>query len=211
MPRRTKFKPVVFLAFEYDREEEYLNSQAKKGWQLIKGGMLYHIYEKCDQEYRYKLDYNTKLRKNSDDYSRYLSFFYEQGWEPINKTTNGWHYFRKKYIPGAAKEDYYIYSDDTSLKEMLNGWIKVARAMQIYFILYLVLSLIAFINRINLQSGIEAFLSLLSITFMQVGILIMNDKKVNSKAKASLGIYSSYLMFGLILTLLSFMMYLLYK
>lgn len=211
MAAQTKFKPTMFLAFDYDREEEYLNTMSGKGWQLKKGGMFFHLYEKCIESYRYKLDYNTKVKMNSDDYSRYLSFFSEQGWEHVNSTTNGWHYFRKKYSPDIADDEYNIYTDDTSLKEMLIRWIKLAHLMQIYFAFYLIISLSDFIDDRDITSGIAAILGLLSIALMQIGVKIMKEKKVNSKVKSSLGIHGSYIIVNGILILLILMIYLLFK
>nr|WP_279380743.1 DUF2812 domain-containing protein [Mobilitalea sibirica] len=59
------------MAWEYDRDEAYINSMAEKGWQLIKGGLFHHTYKKSDEIYRYKLDFNAKINFEIDSGRRY--------------------------------------------------------------------------------------------------------------------------------------------
>ena len=91
---------------------------SEKGWQLVKGGLFSNLYQKNeDLRYRFQIDYNPKIQ----DMGRYIETFREQGWEYVNSTINGWHYFRKLYDE-AAGEDYEIYNDSQSLKEMQAKW-----------------------------------------------------------------------------------------
>ena len=76
-------------------------------------------------EYRYALDFNQDI----DDPARYRATFAEQGWEYLNSTFHGWHYFRKVYDPSAPEEEYQIYTDTVSGKEMADRWRRIARIL----------------------------------------------------------------------------------
>lgn len=125
----------LYAAWEYEKEEEDLNEASKAGWQLIKGGCFSSTFRKDDAiRYMYQLDYMPNMK----DRSRYIEVFKEQGWEYINSTFNGWHYFRKRYEEGTNVEDYKIYTDKQSLYEMQNRWI---RMITVLFFFNLILSI----------------------------------------------------------------------
>lgn len=112
----------VYSAWDYTREIEDLNKMSENGWQLVKGGLFSNKFKKnADIRYKYQLDYNTKI----DDMGRYIETFREQGWEYVNSTFNGWHYFRKLY--DATSDDYEIYNDSQSLKEMQAKWQNIGK------------------------------------------------------------------------------------
>ena len=46
--------------------------------------------------------------------------------EYLNSTFNGWHYFRKAYDPSLPEEEYQIYTDTASGKEMADRWRRIA-------------------------------------------------------------------------------------
>lgn len=113
----------VYAAWDYARETEDLNKQSDKGWHLMKGGLFSNTFKKNDSlRYRYQLDYNT----NVEDMGRYIETFREQGWEYVNSTWNGWHYFRKLYDPSLPAAEYEIYNDSESLREMQGRWKRAA-------------------------------------------------------------------------------------
>jgi hypothetical protein len=210
MKVRRKHKITMYLAWDYDREEAYMNSMAAQGWQLKKGGLFHHTYEKSDGLYRYKLDFNSKVTLNPDEYNRYLTIFEEQGWEQINATINGWHYFRKLYEPGTDEEDYELYTDTSSLKEMLGRWNKIARMLQIFYFIYLLFNIIYYSEYGNLISQIASILGLLAIVMFQVGIYSMKGKKLSSSnKKSSKGTYAGYVLFSGIVVSFLIMLYLL--
>ncbi len=96
----------IYAAWDYTKEIEDLNKESENGWQLIKGGCFHSVFERDEGVvYRYQLDYNDKI----DNRMRYIETFNEQGWEYINSTFNGWHYFRKIYVPGTDEREYDIY------------------------------------------------------------------------------------------------------
>lgn len=95
MARQYKTAHKVYTAWNYQKEIEDLNKASEQGWQLIKGGCFSSKFKwNPDVCYRYQIDYPGKV----EDMGRYIETFREQGWEFINATFNGWHYFRKAYI-----------------------------------------------------------------------------------------------------------------
>lgn len=113
--KNIKVERAVYAAWDYELELDHLNEMSDKGWQLIHGGCFHTKYERDDSVvYRYQLDHNMKIENRM----RYIDTFREQGWEYINSTFNGWHYFRKPYDPAKPKEEYEIYSDRPSKQEM---------------------------------------------------------------------------------------------
>ncbi|MDF2821080.1 MAG: hypothetical protein K0R15_1521 [Clostridiales bacterium] len=204
---KTKNKIKMYLAWNYDKEEEYINSMSKKGWQLKKGGLFHHSYEKNDTPYRYKIDFNTKVKMSFEEHCRYISIFEEQGWEYINSTINGWHYFRKLYVPGSSEEDYEIYTDNISLKEMLSRWTVIARFFQAFYLFYSILYISHYFKSKNTIYGMIALFTFLAFILFGVGIRIMKKKKAHPKVKLSKG-YGVYLLVGTMLISFSLMLYL---
>ena len=124
--KKTRNSYKTYAAWEFDREIQDLEEQSKNGWQLIKGGCFHSKFSFDDTvRYRYALDFNQGI----EDPARYRETFAEQGWEYINSTFNGWHYFRKAYDPSLPEEEYQIYTDTASRKEMANRWKRVARIL----------------------------------------------------------------------------------
>lgn len=113
--KNIKVERAVYAAWDYELELEHLNEMSEKGWQLIHGGCFHTKYERNENVvYRYQLDHNMKIENRM----RYIDTYREQGWEYINSTFNGWHYFRKVYDPAKPAEEYEIYSDRPSKEEM---------------------------------------------------------------------------------------------
>ena len=122
--KKTKTSYKAYAAWEFDREVQDLEERSRNGWQLIKGGCFHSKFSFDDSvQYRYALDFNQDIT----DPMRYRETFADQGWEFINSTFNGWHYFRKAYDPSLPEEEYQIYTDTASRKEMADRWRRVAR------------------------------------------------------------------------------------
>lgn len=147
------YKRVIGLysAWDYTREIENLNRMSQKGWQLVKGGVFSCKFMKNENLcYCYQLDYNSKI----EDMGRYIETFREQGWEYINSTFNGWHYFRKIYDKSNSVEDYEIYNDSESLKEMQGKWQKAAGRLLIILIAAGILELVVTLLHYTLPTAI---------------------------------------------------------
>ncbi|MBR6643342.1 MAG: DUF2812 domain-containing protein [Lachnospiraceae bacterium] len=115
-----KRKFGFYAAWNYELEIEDLNKMSADGWQLIKGGCFSSKFKKnTELQYRYQLDFHPRI----EDKGRYIETFREQGWEYVNSTINGWHYFRKLYDVTKPEEEYEIFTDIRSIKEMNNRWV----------------------------------------------------------------------------------------
>ena len=160
----------VYAAWDYTREIEDLNKMSDNGWQLIKGGLFSNRYKKNDSmRYRYQLDFNTKI----EDMGRYIETFREQGWEYVNSTFNGWHYFRKLY--DKAGDDYEIYNDSESLKEMQSKWQRMGTAFTVMLALMAVLELISTIRHFRLHSAILTLTLIIEAIVIGRGVFVLRN------------------------------------
>ena len=128
-----KTKIGVYSAWNYELEIEDLNRASKEGWQLVKGRSFSHKYRRdTGVQYRYQLDFQPGV----EDMGRYIETYREQGWEYINSTFNGWHYFRKLYDPSLPEEHYEIFTDMASFNEMNRRWSIIATIIAIFLGIY---------------------------------------------------------------------------
>lgn len=135
--RMTSYK--VYGVWEYEQEITDLNNRSAMGWQLEKGGCFHSKFIRNEKvRYLYQLDYAPKLENKE----RYLSFFREQGWEYINSTYNGWHYFRREYQENMPYEEAEIYTDQESLLEMQGRYYRGIRFFAILFLIFAVVGAI---------------------------------------------------------------------
>lgn len=124
MKTKTSFK--MYPAWAYEREIADLNERSRQGWQLVRGGCFRSKFAFDDGAvYRYALDFDQDIK----DPVRYRETYAEQGWEFINDTFNGWHFFRKKYDPALPEEEYHIYTDEESVRQMESRWRRLLTTM----------------------------------------------------------------------------------
>lgn len=174
---KTSFR--FYTAWDYDKEEKWLNKESEQGWQLTKGGCFHSKFIKNENiRYIYKLDYNGSFIRNSQEKQRYIDFFEEQGFEFINNTFNGWIYFRKEYKECNAEEEYEIYTDKTSLTEMLNRWILIAKTM------ITILGVMSFFY-IGLSVFNKEYILFVDVILFVSMILFLNNGIKKMKAKLS--------------------------
>jgi hypothetical protein len=107
--RRTIHK--FFLAWNYEKEEKWLNEMSAKGLQLVSVGYCKYVFEEgVKYEYSYKMEYHPD--SSQDKRSSYIQFLEETGIEYIGSILD-WVYFRKKATDGVFE----IYSDiDSEIK-----------------------------------------------------------------------------------------------
>ena len=160
----------VYSAWDYTREIEDLNKMSDNGWQLIKGGCFSNRYKKNDSmRYRYQLDFNPKI----EDMGRYIETFREQGWEYVNSTFNGWHYFRKHY--DQAGDDYEIYNDSESLKEMQSKWQKMGISSTVTLVLFALLELILSIRYFRIHSALLTLTMIIEAIVIGRGVFVLRN------------------------------------
>lgn len=138
-----------YAVWEYKREENDLNEASKNGLQLVKGGCFHSVFRKDNSiRYIYQLDYCPKI----SDKNRYIECFQDAGWEYVNSTFNGWHYFRRPYDPELSKEDTKIYTDLDSLYAMENRWCRLLRFLSIFTLLMGLLYIGMLLYRFNVTN-----------------------------------------------------------
>lgn len=177
MSEQTKTSFAAYAAWNVEIEELTLNRQSAHGWQLKKGGCFHTVYTADDSvRYMHKIDYNPDMTKESEEKERYIEMFEQQGWEYINSTYNGWHYFRKSYDEKLPIGEYDIYTDSDSYSVMMKRWIRLGRVLQI---LELFPALSNIWIGITLDSGSNLFMGVLLvgvIIWLQNGIHKMKEK-----------------------------------
>ena len=106
--RDRKIIRKVFYAWDFEKEEAWLNEMAGNGWVLEKVGLLQYTFVKCQPE-----EYTIRVEMHGYDQS-YIDFMNETKAEYIGRVFQ-WLYFRKKSEYG--KFD--IFSDiDSRIKHL---------------------------------------------------------------------------------------------
>lgn len=171
----------VYAVWEYEKEEEDLNKRSEEGWQLEKGGCFHSVFKRDDTiRYIYQIDYEPDL----PDKERYKEIFAETGWEYINSTYNGWHYFKKKYKEGMDIAEEKIYSDKESLYEMQNNYVKMISVFAImYGLLFLTRAVCSFGRGYSYQDifhmiGCLIFIFLFGMARISISRERNNQKKI---------------------------------
>ncbi len=143
----------LFWAWEFDKEEKWLNEMAAKGLRLTSVSFCKYEFEEClPGEYSIRLELLENNIKHADS-KQYIEFVEETGATYIGSVIN-WVYFSKKATNGAFD----LYSDKQSRIKYLNrilillGWIIVLNLyigvynLFIYFFLNSYLNIIGLIN-----------------------------------------------------------------
>ena len=170
MARKYKRLFNMYPAWDYRRELEELNRQSEQGWQLVRGGVFVNRFKRnSDIRYRYQIDFSGKV----EDLGRYIETFREQGWEYIRTTFNGWSYFRKPWDPSLPEEQYEIFTDQASLREMTGRWIKLVGILTAIVAAFLAIYTVRLVLMPNLPALVRFLVFLLETAFLVYGILCM--------------------------------------
>ena len=99
----------VFTIADFEKEEDFLREQSKRGYELVDyTGLTCYRFKKCEpKDVVYRLDY---CGAEVTDKEAYIQMFRDYGWEYLFDRF-GWSYFRKEVADG---EDVEIFSDNTS-------------------------------------------------------------------------------------------------
>ena len=98
--RETKKIWKIFLVWNYDKEEEWLNEMAMNGWTLTAVGFCNYTFVKTEPG-----EYNIRMEMRPYD-DGYLEFLRENDVEFVGRILQ-WHYYRKKTSLGPFE----LYSD----------------------------------------------------------------------------------------------------
>ncbi len=173
----TKRSTKLYAIWDYEIEIEDLNRESENGWQLIQGKCFGNKFEKDNSViYRYQLDYNNAIGNENE----YFNMFKEQGWEYINSTFNGWHYFKKVYDPTQQESEYQIYTDISSKKGMVSKFVRLMLLVTTAVLLSNFALLYSFIESPKIASSGVVFL-FLCILYLPIKTLVGAKKMVQEK------------------------------
>lgn len=113
----------LFLVWNYEKEEAWLNEMAAQGLALVAVGFCRYEFEDCvPGEYKIALDYLNKSRAENQ---KYIEFLEETGAEHVGSIVR-WAYFRKK-----TAEPFSIFSDNSSKIALFTNVMHVLLAVMI--------------------------------------------------------------------------------
>ncbi|MBE6894469.1 MAG: DUF2812 domain-containing protein [Ruminococcaceae bacterium] len=163
----------IFLAWQFEEEEKWLNKMALDGWVLADVGFCRYEFEPCEKgEYQYKLEY-LENSTGSKESLNYINFIEETGAEYVGNYMR-WVYFRKKTAGG---EEFDIYSDTASKKKYFD---RIVAFLKIIAVLNLIVGIgniiIALLNHTFANS--MGIINLLLAAFIYQGY-----KKIDKKAQ----------------------------
>lgn len=103
-----------FFAWDYDKEEKWLNEMAAKGLGLVAVGFCRYEFEDCEPgEYKYKLEMLEHGRSHPET-QKYIAFLEETGVDHLGFFSK-WSYFRRKSCDG----EFDLFSDfDSKIKHL---------------------------------------------------------------------------------------------
>jgi len=107
-----------FWVWEFDKEEQWLNTMAQSGWVLDSVGFCKYNFVKCEPG-----EYTVRLEMHDPD-DEYIAFMEETGAEYIGRMVK-WIFFRKKALDGPFE----IFSDIDSRISQLDKISKLTAAL----------------------------------------------------------------------------------
>lgn len=104
----------TFFAWNFDKEEKWLNDMAANGLNLVDASLFRYVFEEGPPgEYQYRLEFLDNLPAHPES-RQYLYFMEDMGVEHIASVAR-WVYFRKKI----TDEPFEIFSDiDSKIKHL---------------------------------------------------------------------------------------------
>jgi hypothetical protein len=160
-----------FWAWDYEKEEKWLNEMSAKGLQLVSVGFFKYVFEDGEKgKYIYRLEMLENLVSSPESIS-YIKFLEETGVEFVGSVFR-WSYFRKKAEDGSFD----IYSD---IPSRMNHYRRILAIFLVVFFPNLTISITNFINYIN--SGHKGLLYVsmlnLSVSFLLlIGVCVIGSK-----------------------------------
>lgn len=137
---RYKRERKVFFIWDYEREQAWINEQARQGWNLVRVGFCRYEFEYGEPgEYQYALQ-ALEGTAGSAKQQDYLDFLEDMGVELIARFTY-WGYFRRK----SQDTPFEMYSD-------ANSHIRHIRRIEYCLLPVLVLCLLDTFNVLNIYA-----------------------------------------------------------
>lgn len=145
--------------WEFDKEEQWLNTMAQSGWALDGVGFCTYHFMRCEPG-----EYTIRLEMRDHD-AAYLSFMEEMGAEYVGRVVK-WIYFRKKTTDGTFD----LFSDTNSRIAHLDKIGKLLSAVGIANLL------IGLVNSFNPAARL-GWINLLCATLLMYGLGRIHGKK----------------------------------
>ena len=145
--KETKTIRKVFLVYDFEKEEAWLNEMAENGWVLCRVGFCSYTFEACEPG-----EYTVRMEQRGHD-EAYQAFLEEIGAEYIGRMA-AWIYFRQKSSLGAFD----LFSDIDSRIAHLQ---RISRVLTAVGALNLIIALISALG--SVPSG---FLNVLCATLL---------------------------------------------
>ncbi len=165
-----------FMVWQWEEEEDWLNSMAAQGWHLVGVKLWRYEFEKGEPGlYQYRLEALESADMGSKKNQEYLSFVRDMGAEYIGHVLY-WAYFRK----AADDEPFELFSDiDSKLKHMARF-----EKLPLYA---LPLTVINLFNCMNLMVNLDAPAMggfLLGFNAVLMGVLCYGAYRMREKRRA---------------------------
>ena len=149
----------LFLVWDFDKEEKWLNEMAAKGLSLVSVGFCkYEFEDSMPGEYKVCLQLLDKMPRHPES-QKYIEFIEATGAEHIGNFTR-WAYFRKKSKDG----EFELFSDNASRIKYLSGVISSIA-------LITVANCIVGINNVFLAINLSSSVNYLGFINLAIGIL----------------------------------------
>lgn len=163
----------LFWAWDFEKEEKWLNEMSAKGLALVDYSFCRYSFEPCEPgEYSFKIQL-LEHNPNHPESEQYIRFMEETGAEQVASYLN-WVYFRKKTAEGAFE----LFSD---IESKMNHLILVKKLLLPFGILNIS---VAFMNFINLGINAPNYLWVPFINVACAVLIFAGLSGINKKIKA---------------------------
>lgn len=176
MEEQTVKRYRIYMSWDYEKEEAWLNKMSEQGLQFQKATMISSTFIRDKSiRYTYRLDYQTGNQKDAE-FQEYIQLYRDAGWEYVSSYSSMWHYFRRAWQPGEQPK---LYTDRDSL---IVHYKKIQRVMGIMLLINLGIVLLNtgnLIRLINYQWGIAV--SVFTIYIIILSLLGYGCVKMGNK------------------------------
>ena len=149
----------IFLVWDFDKEEKWLNEMAAKGLSLVSVGFCkYEFEDSLPGEYKICLQLLDKMPRHPES-KKYIDFLETTGAEQVGSFTR-WVYFRKK----ATEGDFELFSDNDSRLKYLSSVIS-------FVSLITVGNWIAGINNVFIATSFPSPINYVGILNLLIGLV----------------------------------------
>lgn len=170
-----------FWAWNFDKEEKWLNDMALKGLVLVSVGFCNYTFEECTPgEYNIRMELLENYHTHAES-QQYIRFIEETGAEYLGSVIR-WVYFRSKTENG----EFNLYSDNASRIKHLNRLLSFLGIVSITNIGIGLANISNYIQNSVLALLIISILNLSFGIFVAFGFLRIHHKKIKLKKQQNL-------------------------